>query len=219
MLHRTKSFIKIIVNTYQRSFSAALTEGQIIQRPVEVQLHFSAVSQRKVQSKSPLCTLPEVLLYWSPPENMVWTFLHVHHLGHSVFSCPISEAELVPEVTYFFLSCGSGVVHPSEWGLLYPLLSHFRIPLSCGWLRQLTVILLFSIQHAHISPSQHLNHIILQNCYSRLMSRGRFHIWFTSGGLGFATWSKVADGLLLTKEALHRHRRPSVWKLESKVKF
>lgn len=127
MLHSIKDFIRIIMNIYQRSFSAALTEGQIIQRPVEVQLHFSAVSQRKVQSKSPLCSFPEVLLYWSPPGNVVWAFSHVHHLAlrfgssskhkyYSVFF--ISEAELVPAVIYSFLSCGSGAVHPSEGSLL-----------------------------------------------------------------------------------------------------
>lgn len=97
-------------------------------------------------------------------------------------------------------------------GLLYPLRSHFRIPLSCGWLGQFTVILLFSIQYAHISLSQNLNHIILQNHHSNLTSRGTFNIWYTLGGLCFATWNKVTDGLLLTEEVLHRHRSPSVWK-------
>lgn len=124
MLHSVRSFLRIIINIYQRSFSAALTEGQIIQRPLEVQLHFSAVSQRKVGSKSPLCTLPEVLLYWSPPENVVWTFSHVHHLALRFGSCSKHKyilffmlyfwRELVPAVTYSSLSCGSAAGHPRE---------------------------------------------------------------------------------------------------------
>lgn len=74
MLHSTKSSIRIIINIYQRSLSATLREGQIIQRPVEVQLHFSAVSQKTVKSKSPLSTLPEVLLYWSPRKTWLQHF-------------------------------------------------------------------------------------------------------------------------------------------------
>lgn len=124
MLHSIKSFIRIIINIYQRSFSAASTEGQIIQRPVEVQLHFSALSQRKVQSKSPLCTLPEVLLYWSPPENVVWTFSHVHHLAlrfgssskhkYILFFHALFLKQSLFLKSYSFLSCGSGAVHPRE---------------------------------------------------------------------------------------------------------
>lgn len=189
MLHSIKSFIRIIINIYQRSFSAALTEGQIIQRPVEVQLHFSAVNQRRVQSKSPLCTLPEVLLYWSPPENVVQTFSHVHHLALRFGSCSKHKY-----ILFFVLYFGSELVpqeeeHTPLWavevqvtparGLLYPQLSHFRIPLSCGWFRQSTVILPFSIQHTHISLSQNLSHIILENLHSYLTSRGRLHIWST----------------------------------------
>lgn len=97
MLHSIKCSIRTIINIYQRSFSATLTEGQIIQRPVEVQLHFSAVSQKKVKSKSPLWTFLEVLLYWSPP-NMVWTFSHVHHLAPCF--C-LYQAEHPPPTLYF----------------------------------------------------------------------------------------------------------------------
>lgn len=188
MLNSIKSFITIIKTSirYQRSFSAALTEGQIIQRPVEVQLHFSAVSQRKVQCKSTLCTLPEVLLYWSPSENVVWTFSHVHHLALKFGSC--SKYKHVLFLHALFLKQSLFLQpHTPFWaveveqftpvrGLLYPLYSHFKIPLSCGWLRQSTVILLFSIQLAHICLSQNLNHIILQNHHSNLTSWGRFHI-------------------------------------------
>lgn len=74
MLHSTKSSIRIIINIYQRSLSATLRESQIIQRPVEVQLHFSAVSQKKVKSKSPSRTLPEVLLYWSARKTWLQHF-------------------------------------------------------------------------------------------------------------------------------------------------
>lgn len=114
MLHSIKSFTRIIINIYQRSFSAALTEGQIIQRPVEVQLHFSAVSQRKVQSKSPLCTLPEVLLYWSPPENVVWTFSHVHHLALRFGSCSEHKYILFSMPYFWSRACSCSHILLSE---------------------------------------------------------------------------------------------------------